>query len=58
MGVMSRSAEGVVTCQVTETSVNVPLLLVTIKVVVEGMVVKEGSRGGSAVGYVREWRRG
>ena len=43
VGVMSRSAEGVVTCHITETSVNVPLLLMTVKVVVEGMVMKEGS---------------
>jgi hypothetical protein len=50
MGVTSRSAKGVVTSQATETSVNVPLLLMTVKVVLEGMVVKEGSRGGSAVG--------
>ena len=52
VGVMSRSAKGVVTCQATETSVNVPLLLMTVKVVVEGMVVKEESLGGSAVGCV------
>ena len=48
VGETSRLAKGVVTCHVTETSVNVPLLLTTVKVVVEGMVVNEGSRGGSA----------
>ena len=52
VGVTSRSAKGVVTCQATEISVNVPLLLMMVKVVVEGMVVKEESRGGSAVGCV------
>ena len=58
VGVMSRFAEGVVTCHVTETSVNVPLFLITVKVVVEGIVIKEGSRGGSAVCVsVCMWRR-
>ena len=45
---MSRAAEGVVTCQVTEMSVNVPLFLMTVSVVVEGRVSTDESRGGSA----------
>ena len=49
VGVTSRAAEGVVTSQATETSVNVPLSLMTVKVVVEGRVWSEGLRGGSAV---------
>ena len=57
VGVTSRSAKGVVTCQMTEMSVNVPLLLMTVRVVVEGMVMKDGSRGGSAVVYVCVWIR-
>ena len=48
VGVTSRAAEGVVICQLTDTSVNAPLLLMTVSVVVDGMVVKEESRGGSA----------
>ena len=38
VGVTSRDAEGVVTSHETETSVNVPLSLVTVSVVVEGML--------------------
>ena len=44
----SSSAEGVVTSQVTMTSVKVPLSLVTVRVVLEGIVWSDGSRGGSA----------
>lgn len=48
VGVTSRAAESVVTCQETVTSVNVPLPLVTVSVVLEGVLWSEGLLGGSA----------
>ena len=50
VGVTSREADGVVICHVTVTSVNVPLSLMTVRVVVEGRLWSSGLRGGSAVG--------